>query len=58
MGAWTTDSVVGLAQIATEINRQAAMIGYLNAFGLYILASALAVPAILFVAGKARARNM
>ncbi|TXL74795.1 DHA2 family efflux MFS transporter permease subunit [Vineibacter terrae] len=57
MGGWTMDSTAGLARIAKEINRQAAMIGYLNAFGLYTLASALAVPAILFVAGKARARN-
>ncbi|HEX2891057.1 DHA2 family efflux MFS transporter permease subunit [Vineibacter terrae] len=57
MGGWTMDSTAGLARIAREINRQAAMIGYLNAFGLYTLASALAVPAILFVAGKARARN-
>ncbi|MCW5746220.1 MAG: DHA2 family efflux MFS transporter permease subunit [Alphaproteobacteria bacterium] len=57
-GAWSIDSVSGLARLAKEINRQAAMIGYLNAFGMYTLASALAVPAILFVAGRARARNV
>ena len=58
MGAWNMESVAGLAQLAREINRQAAMIGYLNAFGMYTLASALAVPAILFVEGRARARNV
>jgi DHA2 family multidrug resistance protein len=58
MGAWNMDTVEGLARIAREINRQAAMIGYLNAFGMYTLASALAIPAILFVAGRARARNV
>ncbi|HJQ56528.1 MAG TPA: DHA2 family efflux MFS transporter permease subunit [Vineibacter sp.] len=57
MGAWNMESLGGLALLAKEINRQAAMIGYLNAFGMYTLASALAVPAILFVAGKARTRN-
>lgn len=58
MGAWNMESVAGLAQLAREINRQAAMIGYLNAFGMYTLASALAVPAILFVAGRARVRHV
>jgi DHA2 family multidrug resistance protein len=56
LGAWDIDSVAGLAQIAKEINRQASMIGYLNAFGMYTLASALAVPAILCVSGRVRAR--
>ena len=32
MGAWTIETVPGLARLAREINRQAAMIGYLNAF--------------------------
>jgi DHA2 family multidrug resistance protein len=57
-GGWSMDSLTGLARLAREINRQAAMIGYLNAFGMYTLASALAVPVILFVAGRARARHV
>jgi DHA2 family multidrug resistance protein len=57
-GGWSIDSLTGLARLAKEINRQAAMIGYLNAFGMYTLASALAVPVILFVAGRARARHV
>ena len=35
MGEWTTESVAGLATIGKEITRQAAMLGYLNAFGMY-----------------------
>ena len=56
MGAWNLDSVQGLARLAKEINRQAAMIGYLNAFGFYTLASALSVPLILLVGRRARRR--
>jgi len=32
MGGWTTETLPGLAQLAKEINRQAAMIGYIEAF--------------------------
>ena len=42
-GGWTFDTVPGLAKIANEINRQAAMIGYLNAFMMYTAMSAFAV---------------
>ena len=38
------------------LTRQAAMLGYINAFGFYTLASALAIPLILFVGRRARAR--
>jgi MFS transporter, DHA2 family, multidrug resistance protein len=51
-GAWSFDTVQGLARIAKEIGRQATMIGYLNAFMMYTVASALAVVFALFVRGR------
>lgn len=51
-GAWSFDTVQGLARIAREIGRQAAMIGYLNAFMMYTVASALALVFALFVRGR------
>ena len=47
MGAWSVDSLQGIAKIANEISRQAAMIGYVNAFVLYTLASAAVIPLCL-----------
>jgi len=35
MGSWSIDTLADLSRLAKEINRQAAMIGYLNAFTLY-----------------------
>ena len=55
-GGWDTDSVGGLARLSKEINRQAAMLGYINAFGFYTLCSALAIPLILLVRGARRSR--
>jgi DHA2 family multidrug resistance protein len=51
-GAWTFDSVSGLAKVANEIARQSAMIGYLNAFMMYTATSALAVALALMVRRK------
>jgi DHA2 family multidrug resistance protein len=51
-GAWTFDTVPGLAKIANEIARQSAMIGYLNAFMMYTATSALAVVLALMVRRK------
>jgi len=51
-GAWKFDTVQGLARIAREIARQATMIGYLNAFMMYTIASALAVVFALLVRGR------
>ncbi|HKU07686.1 MAG TPA: DHA2 family efflux MFS transporter permease subunit [Bradyrhizobium sp.] len=51
-GAWNFDTVQGLARIAKEITRQATMIGYLNAFTMYTVASGLAVVFALFVRGR------
>src|SRR5215208_1232212 len=48
-GAWTFDTVPGLAKVSNEIARQAAMIGYLNAFMMYTVASGLAVAFVLIV---------
>jgi DHA2 family multidrug resistance protein len=48
-GMWNFDTVSGLAKFAAEINRQAAMIGYLNAFMMYTATSAFAVVLVLMV---------
>jgi len=54
MGAWTLDTLPGLMRLAKEITRQAAMLGYLNAFGMYTLASVAALPLILMVKRRRR----
>ena len=53
MGGWTTETLPGLAALSKEITRQSAMIGYVNAFGMYTAASAFAMLLILL----ARRRN-
>lgn len=52
MGGWTTESVEGMARIAREITRQAAMLGYMNAFVMYTIASVVAIPLVLMLGGK------
>ncbi|MEX2618417.1 MAG: DHA2 family efflux MFS transporter permease subunit [Alphaproteobacteria bacterium] len=42
-------SISGLAAISVELDRQADMIGFLNAFGAFTLASIIAVPLVLLV---------
>ena len=54
-GAWDVESAPGLARVAKEITRQSAMIGYLNAFAMYTVASALAVALVLVVRRRSRA---
>lgn len=54
MGGWTMDTMQGLARLSREIDRQAAMIGYVNAFGMYMAVSA---SAILFVLLARRRRQ-
>jgi len=49
MGGWGLDTLPDLARLAKEINRQAAMIGYLNAFTLYTVTSAAAMLLVLLV---------
>lgn len=51
-GGWDLASTSGLAKIAKEINRQAAMIGYLNAFLMYSVASGLGLLFVLTVRRK------
>lgn len=54
MGAWTMDTTEGLARLAKEINRQAAMIGYSNAFAYYTATSAVAILLILLAKKRTR----
>jgi MFS transporter, DHA2 family, multidrug resistance protein len=49
MGGWNTDTLSGLARMSKEINRQAAMIGYIDAFAMYTGASALAMGLVMLV---------
>ena len=53
-GAWAFDTAPGLAKVAKEITRQSAMIGYLNAFMMYTVTSALAVAFVLMVRRRPR----
>lgn len=41
---WTLDTTTGLMRISGEMQRQAAMIGYVNAFYMLAIAGALAIP--------------
>lgn len=52
-GLWDLQTLSGLEHVSREMARQAAMIGYLNAFGLYTAVSAAAVPLVLLL-GRAR----
>jgi DHA2 family multidrug resistance protein len=54
-GEWNSGTVEGLASLSNEMARQAAMISYLNAFGLYTLVSAAAIPLILLVSKPQKA---
>jgi len=47
IGAWNAKSQSGLASLSGEMTRQAAMVGYLNAFGMYTAACAVALPLVL-----------
>jgi len=55
MGGWTTETLSGLALLSKEIGRQAAMIGYLDAFAMYTAASAAAMLLVLLVSRRRRA---
>ena len=54
MGGWSLDSLSGIAKVSKEIARQAAMIGYLNAFMMYTVASGLALLLVFTVRGSRR----
>jgi len=48
-GMWSIDSQSGLSAIGREIDRQAAMIGYDNAFWLYTVCCFASLPFLLLV---------
>ena len=48
-GSWTLESNAGMARFAGEIGRQAAMIGYMNAFTMYTVVAVAAIPLCLLV---------
>jgi DHA2 family multidrug resistance protein len=52
MGEWSTETAGGLARIATEINRQASLLGYMNAFVMYTAVSIIAIPLVLMLGGR------
>jgi len=49
LGAWNVDSAAGLAAVSSEMGRQAALIGYINAFKVYTIASLAVLPLIALV---------
>jgi DHA2 family multidrug resistance protein len=46
---WDTSSISGLIQISGEMSRQAAMVGYMNAFLLMAITAAVAIPLSLLL---------
>jgi DHA2 family multidrug resistance protein len=48
-GGWSIDTLSSIAKFSKEITRQATMIGFNNAFLLYTVLSALAIPLCLMV---------
>ncbi len=48
-GAWSFDTMTGFARLSKEMTRQATMIGFTNAFMLYTVLSACAIPLCLLV---------
>ena len=52
LGGWNVDTATGLARMSREIGRQATMIAYLNAFGLFTAACAVTIPLILLMRGR------
>lgn len=48
-GAWSIDDLSGFARLSKEMTRQATMIGFTNAFILYTVLSACAIPLCLLV---------
>jgi len=54
LGAWNPETLRGLATIGGEIERQARMIGYSNAFWLYTVLSFAIIPLLMLIRIKAR----
>jgi len=55
LGAWNLQAISGLARLSGEMGRQAAMVGYINAFWAYTFASLGAIPLVLAVRPRRRA---
>jgi DHA2 family multidrug resistance protein len=55
-GAWSLDTASGLMRLAGEIQHQALMIGYINAFHLLALTAAVAMPLVWLMRGTPRLR--
>ena len=53
-GSWSVETLPSIARLAAEINRQAALIGYLNAFSMYMLASLCAIPLALILGSRSK----
>ena len=52
-GGWSLDSATAISSVASEVQRQADMVGYLNAFYLFGIAAAIGIPmAFLFQASR------
>lgn len=51
---WNPDTAEGLMRLSREVQRQAAMIGYINAFYMMGLAAALSVPLAICLRRVAR----
>lgn len=54
-GSWTVDTLQGIARLSREMVRQSTMIGFSNAFLLYTVLSALAIPLCMLVKPPKRA---
>ena len=52
---WDPETATGLSRIAREVQRQAAMIGYVNAFYLMAITGFISVPLALLLRRKAPA---
>ncbi|MDX2158574.1 MAG: DHA2 family efflux MFS transporter permease subunit [Hyphomicrobiaceae bacterium] len=48
-GLWEVGTAPSLQRLSTEINRQSAMIAYINAFGLFTVVSAAVVPLVVLL---------
>lgn len=57
LGAWSLDSPGGLAALSAEMARQAALIGYTNAFLLFAVAAFIGIPVLLLVQDPRRHRG-
>jgi DHA2 family multidrug resistance protein len=54
-GLWEIESLAGLERLSREMSRQAALIAYVNAFGLYTAVSAAAIPLVMLLGRAKRA---